>query len=71
MKFIKTYFILFILVLCLPIFVSAGSLHFNQPEKVSNTSYKFTVTVQDINLNTLSGKININNGSISNIVMSS
>ncbi len=71
MKFIKTYFILFILVLCLPIFVSAGSLQFNQPEKVSNTSYKFTVTVQDINLNTLSGKINITNGSISNIVMSS
>jgi len=71
MKFIKTYFILFILALCLPLFVNAGSLHFNQPEKVSNTSYKFTVTVQDINLNTLSGKINITNGSISNIVMSS
>lgn len=71
MKLLKRTFILFVFFCFLPMIVHAGSLRFNTPEKVSNMSYKFTLTVQDIDLNMISGNISITNGTISKIEMSS
>lgn len=71
MKRLKKILFLCTFLFIMPLFVQAGSIRFNTPEKVSATSYKFTLTVQDMELNHISGKISISNGTISNIVMSS
>ncbi len=67
MKVIKRILFLWTLLFVLPCVVEAGSIQFNKPEKVSNTSYKFTLTVQDMELNHISGNIAITNGTISSI----
>ncbi len=71
MKLLKKYFILFMMVVLLPTVVKAGSISFSQAEKISELSYKFTLSVEDINLNYIDGKINITNGTISKITMAS
>lgn len=71
MKLLKKYFILLIIGVLLPNFVKAGSISFSQAEKISELSYKFTLSVEDISLNYIDGKINITNGTISKITMAS
>ena len=69
MKSMKMLFTVFIVVLFMPIVVHAGSIRFNTPEKLSPTSYRFTLTIQDMDLNFVSGSISITNGTISKIEM--
>lgn len=71
MKALKKILVLFTFLFILPVVVQAGSIRFNEPEKVSNTSYKFNLTIQDMELNHISGKISTSNGTISKIEMSS
>lgn len=71
MKYIKKIFVLLIGIVLLPLMVYAGSISFNTPEKTSPNTYQFTLNVTDIDLNYISGKINITNGSISKITMHS
>lgn len=71
MKKIKNY-LLFLIVLCIcPIVVQAGTIRFNTPVKTSENTYEFTLTVDNIKLNAISGNISITNGTITNIIMSS
>lgn len=70
MKKIK-YFLSLILLLLLPTIVNAGSISFNSPVKTSENTYKFTLTVDNINLNSIKGNISITNGKIIKITMDS
>lgn len=62
------------LIICLfallPTFVSAGSISFDNPKRLASDRYSFTLTVKDIDLNYLSGKINVTNGTIDKVTMS-
>lgn len=71
MKTIKKYIILISILFLLPLVVQAGNISFSQAEKTSPTTYRFKLTVNDINLNYINGKLNITNGTITNITMSS
>lgn len=69
MKKIKYVLIGLIVLVVFPIFVKAGEIRFNKPVKTSNNTYEFTLTVDNIKLNTISGNIGITNGKISKITM--
>ncbi len=71
MKLIKNCILLFILFFCVPFMVHAGSISFNNPKKTSSNTYQFTLTVDDMKLNYINGRINITNGTISKVTMSS
>lgn len=70
MKKIKNYLIGMIIFLLLPVLVNAGEIRFNHPVKTSNNTYEFTLTVDNIILNTISGSIGVTNGKITKITMS-
>lgn len=70
MKKIKNYLIGILVLLLFPIVVEAGEIRFNKPVKTSNTTYEFTLTVDNIKLNTISGNIGVTNGKITKITMS-
>lgn len=70
MKKIKNYLIGILVLLQFPLVVEAGEIRFNKPVKTSNTTYEFTLTVDNIKLNTISGNIGITNGKITKITMS-
>ena len=70
MKKIKTILILFIITILLPFVVEAGNIRFNYPTKTSANTYEFTLTVDNINLNSISGSIGVTNGTITKITMS-
>lgn len=69
MKKIKNYLMGIIIFLLLPILVEAGEIRFNHPVRTSNNTYEFTLTVNDIKLNSISGNINVTNGDITKITM--
>lgn len=71
MKKIKEMFFLLIVILFLPIVVKAGAIRFNDPVKTSPNTYQFTLTVENMNLNYISGNLNITNGIITKIDMDS
>ena len=71
MKYIKKVFILAIFLCIVPFVVKAGTIRFNDPVMTSKTSYKFTISVEDMNLNYMMGKFAITNGTITKITMSS
>lgn len=71
MKKIKIYLLFLIALYICPVIVNAGTIRFNNPVKTSENTYEFTLTVDNIKLNTISGNINITNGTITNIIMSS
>ena len=49
--------------------VEAGTISFNNAVKISDTKYRFTLTIDDIDLNYLSGKVNITNGTLTKVIM--
>lgn len=56
--------------LCMfPMLVNAGSISLNNPIRISNEKYTFTLTIKDLDLNYISGKIKITNGFITKITM--
>ncbi len=69
MKKIKKTITLILLGILMPQFVQAGSISFNNPQKINENQYTFTITAQSISLNYLSGTFNIENGKITNISM--
>ena len=71
MKKIKTIFIILILMLLIPSIAKASSIHFGNTVKISETVYQFTLTVEDMKLNAISGDISVTNGKISKITMHS
>lgn len=70
MKKIRTYLIGMMMLLLFPILVKAGEIRFNEPVKTSNNTYEFTLTVDNIKLNTISGNIGVTNGKITKVTMS-
>ncbi len=71
MKKLKIIFLLTIAVMLLPLMVNAGAIRFNNPVKTSNNTYEFTLTIENMNLNYISGDLKITNGKITKINMSS
>lgn len=71
MKKIKTILLLITCVMCLPLMVKAGAIRFNNPVKTSENTYEFTLTIENMNLNYISGNLKITNGIITKINMSS
>ena len=54
----------------LPKLVYAGDIYFNNPVKKTNNVFTFTVTVNDLNLNYLTGDLKTPNATITNVTMS-
>lgn len=71
MKNIKKFLILFTGVFLLPLFVRAGEIRFNEPVKTSKNTYEFTLTIDNIRLNSIAGEIHVTNGTITKVTMSS
>lgn len=71
MKRMKKVCILSIIGIFLPLFVNAGEIRFNEPVKTSSNTYEFTLTVDNIRLNSIEGNIAITNGTITNVTMHS
>ncbi len=73
MKKGKILFLLTIVYLLIPIFVSAKGIHFNSPTKKADRVYEFVLTAEDIysNLNFITGDLYLPNAKITNIKMSS
>ncbi len=70
MKKMKNYVIEIVMLLLLPMVVKAGEIRFNNPVQTSNNTYEFTLTVSNINLNSISGNISVTNGKITKVTMS-
>lgn len=71
MKMLKNILVLFVLAFLFPLVVNAGSIEFHSPEKLSETKYRFTMTVDHIRLNYISGRLQITNGTITKITTNS
>lgn len=69
MKKIKYYLVGIIMLFLFPIIVEAGEIRFNHPVRTSSNTYEFTLTVDNIKLNTISGNIGVTNGDITKITM--
>lgn len=69
MKKIKVYKLILIICLLLPLKVKAGSISFNDPIKISNDTYSFNITINDLQMNYLTGDLAITNGKITKITM--
>lgn len=71
MKKIKNILFVLIIMVLFPKIVYAGDIRFNEPVKTSPNTYEFTVVVNNINLNVITGNLSISNGTITNVKMSS
>lgn len=69
MKWLKKIIVISLFSLGLVSSVNAGTISFNNPIKISDNKYRFTLTVDDIDLNYLSGKIKITNGTLTKVTM--
>lgn len=71
MKKIKYFIAILAVFFALPFLVNAGEIRFNTPLKTSENTYEFTLTIDSIPLNYVSGDIKVSNGTITNIKMES
>ena len=73
MKKVKNFLftIMVMVIILMPSFVFAGEINFNDPVKKDVNVYTFTLTVEDVKLNYISGDIVSPNATITNITMSS
>lgn len=69
MKWLKKIIVISLFSLGLVNVVEAGTISFNNPKKISDNKYRFTLTVNDIDLNYLSGNIKITNGTLTKVTM--
>lgn len=68
MKYLKKTVLV---ILCLfPHFVYAGSLSINNPIRLSDNKYAFTLEAKEMELNYINGRINVTNGTITKVTMS-
>lgn len=71
MKKVKNIVFVLITIILFPKIVYAGDIRFNEPVKTSPNTYEFTIVVNNISLNVITGNLSISNGTITNVKMSS